>query len=223
MACACCGASAERVRSPGASRTCAMTRLDDARGIALRSRSRAREYGACAQQRQVQRRAAAAGPARSIAWRGCGEQASASRLTGVTAAAALMSRMMRCASSSTVGARRPRRAPSSPSRSRQSGRCASSSGVQRDRARRCSRARGRSSRAARFRLAQEAPQRLLLLRLARQLAHVAVDLHDPLVADVHRHEDHRPHAAGAGSCAASSTACRSWARASGRCGCGRPR
>jgi hypothetical protein len=57
---------------------------------------------------------------RSIAWRGVASMVRASRLTGVTAAADWMFRMMRWASTSTVAARPLR--PSSPSLARQSGR-----------------------------------------------------------------------------------------------------
>ncbi len=160
---------------------------------------------------------------RACAWRGVASMAIATRLIGVTAAAALISTLMRRPRSPMVSPIQAARS-SGPSCGalRHCGLCLSSTS---------SSAMGRPRftctlpsllRSTDTTALSNTEHAFLFLRLARQLADIGAALDDALVAEIHRHENHRPLRVAQISCAASSTACRCAARAAVRSGCGRP-
>ena len=116
----------------------------------------------------------------------------ASRLIGVTAAAALMLRMIGTAAWSSTG-RDPRRAPLLIHPwLRQSGSCASSNCVRYIGSPRftCTRPKRSRSRAG---IEPGRGTDSFSLGLPDSSDYVAVGLHDPLIAEIHRHEHDRPH------------------------------
>ena len=96
------------------------------------------------------------------------------------------------ASSSTSALTAGRRVSSSKRCSRQFGRCVSSRSLSRMGSPTFTCTVPKRSRSTRSD-AQQVEPALLLLRRARQLRDVGVGLDDALVAEIHRHEHHRPH------------------------------